>query len=373
MLIHGIIKVLKQTNFYLEKEIMKITEDKTIQSFIHDWYLANARDLPWRNSNDPYTIWVSEIMLQQTRVEAVIDYFHRFMKRLPTVFDLATIEDDELYKLWQGLGYYGRAKNLKKAAKMIVEQYGGVIPNTVEDLIKLPGVGSYTAGAIASIAYNKQTPAVDGNVMRVISRIYGSKLDITTPAAKQEMTKIVESLLPVNHISIFNQALMELGATICIPNGKPKCESCPVNISCIAYHNNETDSIPVKSKKKERFIQPMVVLLVKLNKGWLLHKRPSEGLLAHLWEFPNLLGTPSTKEIFAHLVTHHIQVNHIEQVAKANHIFTHIEWHMNMYLVEGELIGELKKDDVIATQIQMKDQYSIPTAFSHCVRIINGY
>ncbi|MFA5765763.1 MAG: A/G-specific adenine glycosylase [Bacilli bacterium] len=352
---------------------MKKTDNQNIPSIIHDWYIANARDLPWRNSSDPYAIWVSEMMLQQTRVETVITYFHRFMKRLPTIFDLATIDDEELYKLWQGLGYYGRAKNLKKAARMVVEQYEGVLPNTAVELMNLPGIGPYTAGAIASIAYNKQIPAVDGNVMRVISRIYGSKLDITTQKAKKEMTKRIEALLPVSNISIFNQALMELGATICVPLGKPKCECCPVSAYCIAYHNNETASIPVKSKKKERFIQPIAVLLVKLNHGWLLHKRPREGLLADLWEFPNLTGTPSTQEILHHLTTHHIQGYHIELVAKAKHIFSHMEWHMNIYLVEGELTGELEETDTIATQIQIEDQYALPTAFSHCIRIISSH
>ena len=345
-------------------------QSDNIQSFLYDWYMANARDLPWRKSKNPYNIWISEIMLQQTRVETVIPYYNRFIKELPTISDLANVDDEELYKLWQGLGYYSRARNLKKAAKKVLEAYGGTIPNTIEELVTLPGIGLYTAGAIASIAYDKPVPAVDGNVMRVMTRIYRKKLDITTQAAKKEISEIIKNLIPPTYPGTFNQALMELGATICIPNGKPKCDGCPIHSFCLAFNHHEIEDIPVKKIKKSRLIQNMAVFLVKIEDGWLLHKRAKQGLLADLWEFPNLLGDSSDQEIKDYLLSHHIQVSQVKQVAKAKHIFTHLEWQMNIYLVEGKLLQKLENNVVIATKTQIKDQYSIPTAFSPCIKII---
>lgn len=336
------------------------------------WFESSARVLPWRQHKNPYYIWISEIMLQQTRVEAVIEYYNKFITRLPTIFDLANVEDDELYKLWQGLGYYSRAKNLKKAAGIIVEQFSGIIPNRRDELIKLPGIGPYTAGAIASIAFDERAVAIDGNVMRVLSRLYGSTVDITTTIAKQEIETKVIDLLPNKDIGIFNQALMELGATICIPNGKPKCEQCPIKQWCSAYIDQTTDQIPVKSKKKDRVIEPRTVLLTKIGSSWLIHKRLNKGLLANLWEFPNLIGKPSIGEIESFLLKHHIETTSIVKSEDAKHIFSHIEWHMTTYLIEGRLLEDLDKGFVLASQSQLKDQYSVPTAFSHCIRIINS-
>lgn len=336
------------------------------------WFESNARVLPWRETKNPYFIWISEIMLQQTRVEAVIEYYSKFITRLPTIFDLANVEDDELYKLWQGLGYYSRAKNLKKAAGIVVEQFSGVMPNRKEELIKLPGIGPYTAGAIASIAFDERTPAIDGNVMRVISRLYGSTLDITTKVAKQEIEALVVDLLPTKEIGKFNQALMELGATVCIPNGKPKCRQCPLNEWCSASINQTTNEIPVKSKKKDRVIEPRTVLLTKVGSNWLIRKRPSKGLLANLWEFPNLIGKPSIMELKRFLLEHHIEVASIAKSEDAKHIFSHIEWHMETYLVEGRLLEDLDNGFLLTSEIELNDQYSVPAAFSHCLRIINN-
>jgi A/G-specific adenine glycosylase len=345
--------------------------ENKIQTLIMDWFSLNGRDLPWRKNQDPYRIWVSEIMLQQTRVEAVIDYFNRLINRLPTVFDLANVDDEVLYKLWQGLGYYTRAKNLKKAAGIIIEQYSGVIPNTFSELLKLPGIGPYTAGAIASIAFLQPVVAIDGNVQRVISRIYGNMLDITTKEAKEAITKMVESLLPINQTGVFNQALMEIGATICIPNGKPNCAVCPVKEDCFAFLNQKTNEIPVKSKKKARLIQPLTVLLVKVKNGWLLHKRTNKGLLANLWEFPNLAKNASMQEVNDYLSNLSIQATNIEPTKDAKHVFTHIEWHMKTFMIDGNLSDELPNNFQIVTNKQIKEDFSIASAFSHCLRMID--
>lgn len=292
------------------------------------WYDASARDLPWRREPEPYRVWVSEIMLQQTRVEAVLPYFERFMRRLPTLEALAEASLDDLYKLWEGLGYYSRVRNMQKAAGILIEQYGGCFPRSVRELSALPGIGEYTAGAILSIAFQLPVPAVDGNVMRVLSRAACSKLDITLPATRRILTEIAERILPSTRPGDFNQSLMDLGSGVCRPKS-PLCPSCPVREACSGYAAGEAENLPCRPPKKERRSEKRTVLLVLSPKGVLLHRRPDRGLLAGMWEYPGLDGWFSPPQIRALFPT----ADSISQLAQARHIFTHVEWHMQGYLI----------------------------------------
>ena len=252
------------------------------------WYGDNARDLPWRKTADPYRIWVSEIMLQQTRVAAVMGYYERFLAAFPTVRDLAQAPEERLTKLWQGLGYYSRARNLQKAARQIEEQFGGAFPAEYDAILSLAGVGEYTAGAVASIAFGIAVPAVDGNVLRVVTRILGDRSDITRPAVRQEVRRLLLRVIPKNAPGAFNQALMELGATVCLPNGAPLCENCPVRELCLARAEDAAAEIPVKTPKKARRVEERTVYLLFYRGRVALRRRPERGLLAGLWEYPNL-------------------------------------------------------------------------------------
>ena len=254
------------------------------------WYRENKRDLPWRERPDAYRVWVSEIMLQQTRVEAVKAYYERFLKQLPTVRDLAEAEEDTLLKLWEGLGYYNRVRNMQKAAVQIMTEFGGEFPRTYEEIRSLQGIGNYTAGAIGAFAYGIPKPAVDGNVLRVISRITGSREDIMKQAVRRRVEEALEAVIPADHASDFNQGLIELGAIVCVPNGEPRCEECPVSHLCAARQQGIISEIPVKSKAKERRVEKRTVLVFKDGKKLAIRKRPPKGLLAGLYEFPNLEG-----------------------------------------------------------------------------------
>ena len=244
-------------------------------SLLH-WYDYNKRILPWRENKDPYRIWISEIMLQQTRVEAVKPYFDRFMEVLPTVYDLAKVDDDRLMKLWEGLGYYNRARNLKAAAQTIVEEYGGQLPADYDKLLSLKGIGMYTAGAIGSIAFELQVPAVDGNVLRVISRITEDRQDIMKQSVRRQIEENLLGIMPED----FNQALIELGATVCVPNGQPLCDQCPWDTVCKAYKEDLIDQLPVKTPKKARRIEHKTVFLLECGEQIAIHKRGDKGLLA---------------------------------------------------------------------------------------------
>lgn len=305
------------------------------------WYHKNRRILPWREEPTPYRVWVSEIMLQQTRVEAGREYFLRFVEKLPTVSHLANVGDEALMKLWEGLGYYNRARNLKKAAGIVVEQYGGELPASYEELMKLPGIGSYTAGAIASIAFHIKVPAVDGNVLRVISRIMAQTDDISLPAVKKKMEEDLTAIMPEDFPGDFNQALMELGATVCLPNGAPKCGECPVNGLCRALAENRVNEIPVKKKKKERRLEEKTVFILIDQRGCMaLQKRPDSGLLAGMWELPSLEGSLSKEQACAALERQGIVLtgNGLTEAGHAKHIFSHVEWHMTGY--KGQIAAE---------------------------------
>ncbi len=330
------------------------------------WYHANHRDLPWRQTRDPYRIWLSEIMLQQTRVEAVKPYYARFLKVCPTVEALAQLPAEQLMKLWEGLGYYSRARNLQKAAQTVVAEYGGALPASYEALRGLCGIGEYTAGAIASIAFGIRVPAIDGNVLRVLARLQGSFEDITLPAVKKAWR---EQLMPVipEAAGDFTQAMIELGATVCVPNGVPKCADCPFSEDCVAAREHLTDDIPVRAAKKARRIEKKTVLLIRDGDRTALHKRPDSGLLAGLFELPNVEGHLDADALPRYLRSIGFEPLRIERLEDSKHIFTHIEWHMIAYDVRitadfdgfhgrsGMLL--VRNDDLHAN-------YAIPSAFS---------
>lgn len=328
---------------------------KTVDFFL-DWYELNARILPWRSEPKPYYVWVSEIMLQQTRVEAVKGYFERFIETLPDVKALAEAEDDVLLKLWEGLGYYSRVRNMKKAAVRIMEEHDGKLPADYEALCALPGIGAYTAGAIASIAYGLPEPAVDGNVLRVMKRIAGSFDDISKEVVKKDLREDLRAVMPVGRCGDFTQSIMELGALVCIPNGKPLCEQCPVMHLCRAFHEDTIDKIPVKPVAKQRRIEERTVYVMECAGKFALHKRGDKGLLAGLWELPNAEGKQKPEEI-----AESVPVLTIEELGKAKHIFSHVEWHMTGYYLK---LSELLSGYEWKSAEEISREYAIPAAFS---------
>lgn len=335
---------------------MKIEE---IVTPLLKWYQLDHRDLPWRNSPTFYHVWLSEIMLQQTRVEAVKGYYGRFLEVLPTIHDLAVVEENVLLKLWEGLGYYNRARNLQKAAIQIETDFRGIPPERYEDLLTLSGIGEYTAGAIASICYGEKVPAIDGNVLRVITRVMNDESDIMLPATKKKISDVLTPILP-DEVGDFNQALMELGAMICLPNGEPKCQSCPLQHLCQAYKNKTTSVIPVKTKKKKcKIVKKTILLCICYDKVALL-KRPKTGLLSGLWEFPNVEGYHTREEVLQWCKLHDIKPLRVIELDAAKHIFTHLEWHMKGYAV---ILSDINSDFTWVTWNKLSNQYAIPTAF----------
>lgn len=325
------------------------------------WFAENARDLPWRQDKEPYHIWLSEIMLQQTRVEAVRGYYHRFLEKLPDIKSLAEAPEDELLKLWEGLGYYSRVRNLQKAARVIMEQHNGVFPTAYDDILALPGIGDYTAGAIASICFNQPTPAVDGNVLRVISRITEDFQNILAPAMKKRIAYNLADVYPAGESAYtFNQSLMELGATVCLPNGAPKCDICPMRSWCMAYQNNSWTMLPQKEAKKKRRIEQKTVFVLRCNNATAVQKRPSAGLLASLWQFPNVDGTLDTQAALNQAEAWGVKPVAVEKVLPGKHIFTHVEWHMICYYLQCESRNDLF---VWADAAAMEQQIALPTAF----------
>ena len=324
------------------------------------WYENNKRDLPWRQDADPYRVWVSEIMLQQTRVAAVIPYYERWMQSLPDVFALASVDDEQLMKLWQGLGYYSRARNLKRAAQVIVTDHGGEFPRTYDELLKLPGVGEYTAGAIASIAFGERVGAVDGNVLRIAARLCDFHEDILDVRVKKAMRASVDAAVPEGRSGDFNQALMDLGATVCLPNGKPLCETCPLAALCRARENGTALSLPVRAKKAKRRIEEMTVFLMIRDGAVALRKRDNEGLLAGLWEFPHVPGTLDENVAADALKNFGLTATDWKKKITAKHIFTHIEWHMTGYLVSVQGGGS---PDFVWAEGENLSTFAVPGAF----------
>ena len=316
------------------------------------WYDASRRILPWRELPTPYRVWVSEIMLQQTRVEAVKPYYERFLAALPTVQALAEAPEEQLMKLWEGLGYYSRVRNLQKAALVVCEQYGGELPHTSAELVKLPGIGPYTAGAIASIACGEVCTAVDGNVLRVISRILARDWDIKSNAVKQDVTGLVQQMIPSDRPGDFNQALMELGAIVCLPNGAPDCAHCPWHDLCLTREQGRQDEIPKKSAKKARPVEQRTVYLLFCDGKVALRRRPEKGLLAGLWEFPNVLEGQSPD----------FGVALLEQTEgkRAKHIFSHVEWHMRGVTA---CVEQPDRAFYWATAQELREDIALPSAF----------
>lgn len=323
------------------------------------WYDKNRRDLPWRIDREPYHIWLSEIMLQQTRVEAVKGYYSRFLQAFPTIEDLAVADDERLYKLWEGLGYYSRVRNLKKAAGVIMVQHGGAFPKQYEEVRALPGIGDYTAGAICSIAYDLPTPAVDGNVLRLMSRLLNDPTPIDTPALKKQFTGILANIYPKN-AGAFTQALMELGATLCGPNTKPDCANCPCATICEGYRKGTAQSLPVRRPKKERRVEEKTVLILRFGDRYALVKRPPDGLLAGMWQFPELPDKLELDAVLAEVERMGLKPSEILRQVERKHIFTHIEWHMRGYYME---VSNLTDDFNWFTAEEIDTVAALPTAF----------
>ena len=321
------------------------------------WYDKNKRDLPWRKDKIPYHVWLSEIMLQQTRVEAVKGYYARFLETLPTVEALANCDDDTLHKLWEGLGYYSRVRNLKKAAKLIAER--GAFPGTYKEILDLPGIGEYTAGAISSICFNLPTPAVDGNVLRVVSRICNDDTPIDLPAQKKMVQEALREVYP-NRAGDFTQALMELGATICGPNKKPDCENCPCKGFCRGYVEGTAEALPVKSPKKSRREEERTVFVLSCEDKYALCKRPSKGLLAGLWQFPDMPGKLNTEQALNEVEKMGMKPREIYRQVERKHIFTHITWRMTGVYVE---VAETAGDFSWFTEEEIETQAALPTAY----------
>lgn len=356
---------MKQKNIDIEeKDTLGGTDLGRIVKPMVEWYRENKRDLPWRHDPDAYRVWVSEIMLQQTRVEAVKGYYDRFLRELPTVKDLAEAEEDKLLKLWEGLGYYNRVRNMQKAAQQIMVDYEGKFPDSYEEILQLKGIGNYTAGAISAFAYGIPKPAVDGNVLRVISRITGSYEDIMKQSVRKKVENALERVIPADAASDFDQGLIELGAIVCVPNGEPKCGECPVKEQCIAYAGDLMSEIPVKKKAKARRIEERTVLIFKDGKQIAIRKRPAKGLLAGLYEFPNVEGKLSMEAVTEYSKKIGLMPVRVQELPEAKHIFSHIEWHMTGYeVIVDELEKTNEKGFLFIHPEEIRKEYSIPSAF----------
>ena len=330
-----------------------------LPSVLLSWYDASHRELPWRGARNPYHIWLSEIMLQQTRVEAVRGYYVRFLQALPTIEALAQADDELLHKLWEGLGYYSRVRNLKKAAIVIMERYGGVFPREYEAVLALPGIGEYTAGAICSIAFEQKTPAVDGNVLRVAARLTDDETPIDLPAFKKDVREGLAAIYPERAGDV-TQALMELGATVCGPNRKPGCVNCPCRDFCRGYQTDRAECLPVKLPKRGRRVEEKTVFLLCCGGSYALRKRPARGLLAGLWEFPNVSGKLEMEQALAEVERIGLQPKEILRQVERKHIFTHVEWEMRGIYME---VAEPGGDFAWHTRRQIREEAALPTAF----------
>lgn len=348
-----------------ESNMWKQTDEEILQQIpekLLAWYDKNARILPWREDPQPYRVWVSEIMLQQTRVEAVKPYFERFLEALPTVEDLAKASEEQILKLWEGLGYYNRVRNLQRGAQAVMSEHGGAIPASFELLKKLPGIGEYTAGAIGSIAFQIPVPAVDGNVLRVMSRVLWRTDNILDTRVKRRMEGEIREILP-ERVGDFNQSLMELGATVCLPNGAPKCDGCPLQELCRAHLKGEEEKLPVKTKAKKRKIEDRTVFLLVCDGKIVLRKRPEKGLLAGLWELPSQEGALEVLDAEKLLELWGIRLSEpLQKQKNAKHVFSHVEWHMSCW--SGAVESSCENGGFVwATQEEMAEQYALPSAF----------
>lgn len=331
------------------------------------WYQAHARKLPWRETKEPYLVWISEIMLQQTRVEAVKQYYTRFLETLPTVGSLADADESLLLKLWEGLGYYSRVRNMQKAAKVIMETHGGRFPESYQDILALPGIGAYTAGAIASICFGRPTPAVDGNVLRVLSRLLGIEEPITSAGFKKQANMVLKEIYPKDAAGDFTQALMELGAMVCLPNGAPQCSSCPASAFCVAKAEERQKELPPKPVKKARRKESLTVFLITCGAYVAVCKRPDKGLLRGMWEFPNTTGKLTKEQATEALSKWGIVPTDIIKSVSRGHIFTHVEWDMTGYHFSSRNMPDTL---TWVTKEQLEEDIALPTAFKQFTEVL---
>ena len=334
-----------------------------------EWFYKNQRILPFRTDPSPYHVWLSEIMLQQTRVSAALPYYERFLAALPDIPALAACEEEKLHKLWEGLGYYSRVRNLQKAARIVCEQYGGQLPADYDALRALPGIGDYTAGAIASISFGLAVPAVDGNVLRVMARLREDGEDILKQSVKNRVEAELTEIMPAEDPGAFNQAMMDLGAMVCLPNGAPKCEVCPLFDQCLAGQHQTWTEYPFKKSAKPRRIEDRTVLLFLDGAHTAVRKRPKKGLLAGLYEFPNFDGVLSEQEALEEAEKFGVTPLHIQALPPYKHIFSHVEWHITGYAIkiagnDVEQEGEEKAGLIFADAKTAAERYAIPSAFA---------
>ena len=332
-----------------------------------DWFYKNRRILPFREDPTPYHVWLSEVMLQQTRVSAVLPYYERFLAALPDIPALAACDEEKLHKLWEGLGYYSRVRNLQKAAKIVCEQYGGQLPADYAALRALPGIGDYTAGAIASISFGIPVPAVDGNVLRVAARVGGCELDILDPRNRRQFRRRMEAVMPRQEPGAFNQALMDLGAGICLPGGAPLCDTCPAADFCAAREQGRQRELPVRAPKKEKRLEEKTVFLLLGPEGTALRQRPDTGLLAGLWEYPHVPGRLTEEQAARQLRQWGLTPRAWLRQLDARHIFTHIRWEMTGYLVQVEGLGPA---DWLWANGARRQRLAIPSAFDQFTRAL---
>lgn len=349
----------------------------TFSEKLLNWYNNNRRILPWREDPSPYHVWISEIMLQQTRVEAVKRYYARFLDTLPDVQALADAEEDTCLKLWEGLGYYSRVRNLHRAAVTVMEKYDGRIPSSSKELLMLPGIGKYTSAAIASIAFGERIPAIDGNLLRIFSRLQMYGESIKMPAAQKCAADFFASLMPEraedgapNCCGSFNQALMDLGTMICTPASKPDCGHCPISEYCRIHQEKpgQEASLPMIPAQKERKKEHLTVLLIRSGSKTAVRRRPSRGLLAGLYEFPNIPGALEPDEVRDWLREHSVEPVRITRICDAEHVFTHKEWIMRGYEVKADAFSEERIPFIMADPEEIREKYCIPSAFAAYTR-----
>lgn len=329
------------------------------------WYREKGRELPFRIGRNPYRIWVSEIMLQQTRIEAVKPYFERFMEELPDIASLAKVSEERLMKLWEGLGYYSRARNLQKAAVLLMAEYGGRMPEDPEELKKLPGIGPYTAGAIASIAFAVPAPAVDGNVLRVVTRLLKDDRDIMKQSTRKSVEALLRDGMSKEYPGEYNEAVMEIGETVCLPLGTPLCGKCPLADFCLAHKAGEEERFPVRPGKRERRREERTIFLLKYRDKLVLSKRGEKGLLAGLYELPGTEGHLSEEESRVYLRERFGIPSEedfpLTPLREAKHIFSHVEWHMIGYRAQLPETG--REPEILAGKSELEEAYPLPNAF----------
>lgn len=344
-----------------------------------EWYRQGRRELPWREDPTPYHVWLSEIMLQQTRVSAVITYYHRFLKELPDIRALAEADEDTCLKLWEGLGYYSRVRNLHRAAQEIMDRFDGEIPSDMRQLLGLSGIGRYTAAAVSSIAFGERIPAVDGNLLRIYSRLAMYEENIRSPKALKDAAAFYEALMPEstgeggkdNPCGNFNQALMDLGSSVCIPNAQPGCGGCPLSDFCKVHimRPERESELPVMPPKREKKTEELTVFVIRIGGRTAVNRRPARGLLAALFEFPNTKGHLSAEEAVEWLRSHHVEPLRITPMGEAEHIFTHRIWKMTGYEVQADPFEEKKIPFIMADAGEIRGRYCIPSAFAAYMRL----